>query len=54
MEHEDLRSSTDSTNSIFLIHSIVSVGICEQVHISVLNFIFQQANVADVVNLSKW
>ena len=52
-EHEDLRSSTDSTISTSLIHSIASVGNCEQVHTSVLNLIFQQANVAGVGNLSK-
>ena len=50
MEHEDFRSSTDSTISTSLIHSIASVGNCEQVHASV---IFQQANVAGVGNLSK-
>ena len=44
IEHEDLRSSTDSTISTSLIHSIPSVGNCEQVHTSVLNLIFQQAN----------
>ena len=37
---EDLKSSTESTISTSLIHSV-------------LNLIFQQANVADVVNLSK-
>ena len=49
--HEDLRSSTDSTISTSLIHSIASVGNCE--HTSVLNLIFQQANGADVASLSK-
>ena len=53
-EHEDLRSSTDSTISTSLIHSIASVGNSEQVHTSVLNLIFQQANVAGLRNLSKW
>ena len=52
-EHEDFKSSTESTNSTSLIHSIVSVGNCDQVHTSDLNLIFQQANVADVENLSK-
>ena len=52
-EHEDFRSPTESTNSTSLIHSIASVGNCEQVHTSVLNLIFHQANVADVGNLSK-
>ena len=42
-EHEDLRSSTDSTISTSLIHSIASVGNCEQVRTSVWNLIFQQA-----------
>ena len=45
---EDFKSSTESTISTSLLHSIASVGICEQVHTSVLNLIFQQANVADV------
>ena len=45
---EDLNSSTDSTISTSLIHCIASVGNCEQVHTSVLNLIFQQANVAGV------
>ena len=52
-EHEDVRSSTDSTISTSLIHSIASVRNCEQVHTSVFHLIFQQANVADVENLSK-
>ena len=43
-----------ATSSTSLIHSIASVGNCDQVHTSVLNLIFQQANVAGVVNLSKW
>ena len=47
IEREDLRSSTS------LIDSITSVGNCEQVHTSVLNLIFQQANVVGVGNLSK-
>ena len=53
IDDEDLNSSTDSTNSTSLIHSSASVGNCVQVHSSVLNLIFQQANVAGVVNLSK-
>ena len=53
IEHEDLKSSTESTISTSLIHCIASVGNCEQVHTSVLNLIFQQANVASVGNLSK-
>ena len=53
-DDEDLRSSTDSTISTSLIHSIASIGNCEQVHTSVLNLIFQQANVVSVGNLSKW
>ena len=53
IEREDLRSSTDSTISTSLIHSMASVGNCEQVHTSVLNLIFQQANVVGVGNLSK-
>ena len=53
-DDEDFNSSTDSTNSTSLIHSIASVGNCEQVHTSVLNLIFQQANVAGLGNLSKW
>ena len=56
-EHEDLGSSTESTNSTSLIHSIASVGNCEQVHTSVLNLIFQQANVAGVgefVEMKIW
>ena len=48
------KSSTESTISTSLIHSIASVGNCEQIHTSVLNLIFQQANVADVGSLSKW
>ena len=48
IEHEDLRSSTDSTNPTSLIHSIASEGNCEQVHTSVFNLIFRQANVAGV------
>ena len=53
MEHEDLRSSTHSTITTSLICNKGSVGNCEQVHTSVLNLIFQQANVAGVENLSK-
>ena len=45
VDDEDLKSSTESTNSTSLIHCIASVGNCEQVHTSVLNLIFQQANV---------
>ena len=50
IDDEVLNSSTESTNSTSLIHCIASVGNCEQVHTSVLNFIFQQANVAG----SRW
>ena len=53
VDDEDFRSSTDSTISTSLIHSMASVGNCEQVHTSVLNLIFQQAKVAGVGNLSK-
>ena len=53
-EHEDFSSSTKSTISTSLIHCIASVGNSEQVHTSVLNLIFQEANVAGVDNLSKW
>ena len=53
IDDEDFRSSTDSTISTSLIHSIASVVNCEQVHTSVLNLIFQQANVDGVGNLSK-
>ena len=53
IEREDFRSSTDSTISTSLIHSIASARNCEQVHTSVLNLIFQQANVVGVWNLSK-
>ena len=52
-EHEHFRSYTESTSSTSLILSKASVGNCEQVHTSVLNLIFQQANDAGVVNLSK-
>ena len=52
-DDEDLNSSTESTNSTSLIHCIASTGNCEQVHTSVYNLIFQQTNVAGVVNLSK-
>ena len=48
IDDEDLKSSTESTISASLIHCIASVGNCEQVHTSVLNLIFQQANVAGV------
>ena len=54
IEREDFRSSADSTISTSLIHSIPSVGNCEQVHTSVLNLFFQQAKVAGVGNLWKW
>ena len=53
VDDEDLNSSTETTNSTSLIHCIASVGDCEQVHTSVLNLIFQQAEVAGVGNLSK-
>ena len=53
IDDENLNSSTESTNSTSLIHNITSAGNCEQVQTSVLNLIFQQANVAGVGNLSK-
>ena len=52
-EHEDFTSSTESTNSTSLVQCITSVGNCEQLHTSVLNLIFQQANVAGVENFVK-
>ena len=51
IDDEDIKSSTESTISTSLIHSIASEGNCEQVRTSVLNLILQQANVAGVVNL---
>ena len=53
VDDEDLNSYTESTNSTSLIHCMASVRNCEQVHTSVLNLIFQKANVAGVGNLSK-
>ena len=53
IDDEDFKSSTESTISTSLIQCIASVGNCEQVHTSVLNLIFQQANVAGVWHLSK-
>ena len=53
IDDEDFYSSTDSTNSTSLIDCIASVGNGEQVHTSVLNIIFQQANFAGVGYLSK-
>ena len=53
VDDEDLKSSTDSTNSTSLIHCIASVGNCEHVQTSVLNLIFQQAKVAGVRELVK-
>ena len=53
IDDEDFKSTTESTISTSLIHCIASVGICQQVHTSVLNLIFQQANVAGVGKLSK-
>ena len=53
IDDEDLKSSTESTNSTSLIHSIASVGNCEQVHTSVLNLTFQQPTVGGSRNLSK-
>ena len=53
IDDEDLKSSTESTISTYLIQCIASVGNCEHVHTSVLNLIFQQAKVAGVGNLSK-
>ena len=35
VDDEDLKSSTESTNSTSLIHCIASVGNCEHVHTSV-------------------
>ena len=52
-DDEDIKSSTESTIFTSLIQCIASVGNCEQVHTSVLNLIFQQANVAGVGNLSN-
>ena len=42
------------SSPLLLIHSMASVGNCEQVHTSVLNLSFQQANVAGFWNLSLW
>ena len=42
------KSSTESTISTSLIHGVASVENCEQAQTSVLNLIFQQANVAGV------
>ena len=53
VDDEDLKSSTESTNSTSLIHCLASVRNCEQVHTSILNLIFQQTNVVGVGNLSK-
>ena len=53
IDDEDLKSSTESTISTSLIHCIASVGNCEQVHTSVLNLIFQHANVADVKGICR-
>ena len=53
VDEEDLNSSTKSTISTSLIHCIASVRNCEQVHTSVFNLIFQQADVVGVGNLSK-
>ena len=48
IDDEDCNSSTESTISNSLIQSTASVGNCEQVHTSVLNFIFQHAKGAGV------
>ena len=48
IDDEDLNSSTEATISTSL-----HCRNCEKVHTSVLNVIFQQANVAGVGNLSK-
>ena len=48
VDDEDLKSSTESTISTSLNQSIASLRNCEQVHTSVLNLIFQQANVDGV------
>ena len=53
IDDEDLKSSSESTNSTSLNHYIASVGNCQLIHTSVLNLIFQQAKVTDVKNLSK-
>ena len=53
IDDEDLKSSTGSANSTSLIHCIASVGNCEQVQTSVLNLIFQHANVAGVGKFVK-
>ena len=53
IDDEVFDSSTESTSSTSLIHCIASVRNCEQVHTSVLNLTFQQANVAGVRYLSK-
>ena len=52
-DDEDPKTSTESTTSTSLIQCRASLGNCEQVHTSVLNLIFQQANVGSVVKLSK-
>ena len=53
IDEEEIKSSTESTISTSLIQCTAAVRTCEQVHTSVLNRIFQQANIADVANLSK-
>ena len=50
IEDEDIKSSTESTISTSVIQCIASVGNCDQIHTSVLNLNFQQANVAGVGN----
>ena len=40
-DDEDFKSPTESTISTSLMHSMASVGNCEQVHTSVLNLMFQ-------------
>ena len=52
-DDDDLNSSTESTNSTSLIHHLASGGNRDRVHTSVLNLIFQKANVAGVGNVSK-
>ena len=53
IDDENFKSSIEPTISSFLNHCIASVGHCEQVQTSVLNLVFQQANVVGVGNLSE-
>ena len=54
VDDEDIISSTVWTISTSLIQCIAPVRECQQEHTSVLNLIFQQANVAGAGNLSTW